>query len=59
MKKTKTKENLANHNGDLNNNDDNYILLAGIQKLTEESTAFQFLISDEDIYTLDDIKEIY
>ncbi len=31
----------------------------GIQKLVQESNAFQFLHEEEDIYTVSDLKEIY
>jgi hypothetical protein len=31
----------------------------GIQKLVEQSRSFQFLNDDEDLYTIDDIKEKY
>jgi len=31
----------------------------GIEKLVEESQAFQFLHDDEDLYTINDIKESY
>lgn len=31
----------------------------GIQNLVAESVAFSFLIDDEDLYTIDDIKEEY
>ncbi len=35
------------------------ILQKGIEKLVEQSEAFQFLHDEEDIYTLADIKEKY
>jgi hypothetical protein len=35
------------------------ILQNGIQKLAEESGSFDFLKEDEDLYTIDDIKEKY
>lgn len=59
MKKVNTTGNINNLGVAVNNNNDNYILLAGIQKLAEESTSFQFLIDDENIYTTDDNKEKY
>ena len=31
----------------------------GIEKLIEQSQAFQFLIDEEDLYTAEDIKEKY
>ena len=33
------------------------ILQAGIQKITEESTTFDFLKEEEDLYSADDLKE--
>jgi hypothetical protein len=36
-----------------------YNLRNGIQKLVEQSQAFQFLNDDEDLYTAEDIKEKY
>jgi sulfur transfer complex TusBCD TusB component (DsrH family) len=36
-----------------------YLLQNGIEKLVEQSDAFQFLNNDEDIYTIEDIKEKY
>ena len=59
MKKTKAYQTVIQPDSDLSDNDDNHIIQAGIQKLTEESTTFQFLIDDEDIYTKDAIKEKY
>ena len=35
------------------------LLIAGIQKITKEGMCFDFLNSEEDIYTADDIKEVY
>ena len=32
------------------------VLLKGIQQLTEESNAFQFLEEEEDLYSIDDLK---
>jgi hypothetical protein len=37
--------------------DEHYIIQKGIEKLTEESSAFHFLHNEENIYTIDDIKE--
>jgi hypothetical protein len=34
-------------------------LTNGIQKLTSESQAFDFLNSEEDIYSVADLKEVY
>ncbi|HEX4373901.1 MAG TPA: hypothetical protein VHZ50_11415 [Puia sp.] len=36
-----------------------YELTNGIQKLTSESQAFDFLNSEEDIYSVADLKEVY
>ena len=38
--------------------DDN-IILEGIQKMTSDSKSFDFLKDEEDLYTIDDLKEIY
>ena len=38
---------------------DDTILTEGIQKLAAESKSFEFLKDEEDIYTSDDLKEIY
>ena len=35
------------------------LLVAGIQKMATEGQSFEFLHSEEDIYTTDDLKEIY
>ncbi|HPE78273.1 MAG TPA: hypothetical protein PLC80_19425 [Draconibacterium sp.] len=35
------------------------ILLEGIQKLTSDSKAFEFLKDEEDLYSVNDIKEKY
>jgi len=35
------------------------IIVAGIQKLGFESHSFHFLESEEDIYTINDLKEVY
>jgi hypothetical protein len=35
------------------------ILTEGIQKLTSESKAFDFLKEEEDLYTVNDVKEHY
>ncbi len=34
-------------------------LTKGIQKLASESQAFEFLDDEDDIYTTDDLKEVY
>jgi hypothetical protein len=36
-----------------------HLLQNGIEKLIEQSNAFQFLNDDEDLYTAEDIKEKY
>ncbi len=36
-----------------------YILNKGIQKLISNSRSFDFLKDDDDLYTLDDLKERY
>ena len=36
-----------------------YTLQDGIEKLVEQSKAFEFLSSEEDLYTAEDIKEKY
>lgn len=41
------------------NNIENQLLTEGIQKLTSESKAYQFLMEEEDIYTVEDLKERY
>lgn len=35
------------------------VILAGIQKMTTDSISFDFLNSEEDIYTTEDLKEVY
>jgi len=35
------------------------IIVAGIQKLGFESNSYHFLKSEEDIYTINDLKEVY
>jgi hypothetical protein len=35
------------------------LLAAGIQKMATDGQSFEFLLSEEDIYTTDDLKEIY
>jgi len=35
------------------------IVVAGIQKLGFESNSYHFLESEEDIYTINDLKEVY
>lgn len=34
-------------------------LTQGIQKLTADSTAFEFLANEEDLYSVADLKEVY
>lgn len=34
-------------------------LIQGIQKLTSESEAFEFLNNEEELYSLSDLKEVY
>jgi hypothetical protein len=36
-----------------------YQLTKGIQKLTSESSAFEFLNDEEDLYSVADLKEVY
>lgn len=36
-----------------------YILNKGIQELISESKSFEFLKEEDDLYTLDDLKERY
>lgn len=38
---------------------DNSIILDGIQKLTSESKAFEYLKNEEDLYSVNDLKERY
>ena len=38
---------------------ENDILQQGIQKLTEQTTVFDFLKDEEDLYSIKDIKEKY
>jgi hypothetical protein len=38
---------------------DDHLLLAGIQKLVAESKTFDYLSDEEDLYTVNDLKEIY
>ena len=38
---------------------DDRIILEGIQKLSSDSKAFDFLKDDESLYSLNDLKEIY
>lgn len=42
----------------LSNVEDN-LLVDGIQKLTSESKSFEYLKDEEDLYSLNDIKEKY
>lgn len=34
-------------------------LIQGIQKLTSDSVSFQFLHDEEEVYSIDDLKETY
>ena len=34
-------------------------LMEGIQKLTAESQAFEFLNNEEELYSVEDLKEVY
>ena len=36
-----------------------HLLTEGIQHLTTDSKAFAFLYDEEDLYSLDDLKEVY
>jgi hypothetical protein len=38
---------------------DDKIILEGIQKLTSDSKSFDFLNEEEDLYTVNDVKEKY
>jgi len=38
---------------------DDRILQEGIQKITSESKAFEYLLNEEDLYTVNDLKEKY
>jgi hypothetical protein len=38
---------------------DDKIILEGIQKITSDSKSFDFLNDEEDLYTVNDIKEKY
>lgn len=40
-------------------NIDEKIMTEGIQKLVSESKSFEFLKEEEDLYTKEDLKEIY
>ena len=35
------------------------VLIEGIQKLAAEGKSFEFLYNEEDLYTVDDLKEVY
>ena len=35
------------------------LLTAGIQKMAAQSQSFEFLNTEEDLYTLEDLKEVY
>jgi hypothetical protein len=36
-----------------------YQLIQGIQELTSQSSAFEFLNNEEDLYSVADLKEVY
>ena len=36
-----------------------HLLIEGIQKINSESSSFDFLMNDENLYTEADLKEIY
>jgi hypothetical protein len=36
-----------------------HLLTQGIQKLTSDSKTFDFLHNEEDLYSVDDLKEVY
>jgi hypothetical protein len=38
---------------------DDKIIQEGIQRITSESKSFDFLIDEEDLYTVNDVKEKY
>lgn len=38
---------------------DDKIILEGIQKMISDSKSFEYLIDEEDLYTVDDLKEKY
>ena len=38
---------------------ENQILLEGIQKLTSDSKSFEYLKNEEDLYSVNDLKEKY
>ena len=38
---------------------DDKILVEGIQKLASDSKSFEYLINEEDLYSVNDIKEKY
>ena len=38
---------------------DDKILVEGIQKLTSDSKSFEYLLDEEDLYSVNDIKEKY
>ncbi len=38
---------------------ENQLMTEGIQKLTSDSKAFEFLEEDKDLYSLNDLKERY
>jgi len=52
-------EEVANFVGYVLKKHNNQILNNGIEKMAEQSVVFQFLHDEEDLYTLQDIKEKY
>lgn len=38
---------------------DDQLLIEGIQKLTSESKSFEYLMDEEDLYSVNDLKEKY
>jgi hypothetical protein len=59
MKKPNSSPERIDDNGRSKYEQENLLLLAGIQELTEQSGTFQFFIDDEDLYSVHDIKEKY
>jgi hypothetical protein len=56
MKKSKATKIIDGLNNSIKDDEQN-ILQKGIEKLTEGSSVFHFLHNEENIYTIDDIKE--
>ncbi len=52
-------EEVSNFAEFLLNRIDNQIMTEGIQKLVMDSKAFRFLEEEEDLYSVDDLKEKY